>query len=236
MAGSRRTSGKRSNQRRAWSPWTHLVLAIIVVVALQAFVVKLYQVPSASMEQTYLPGDRILVDRTGLISDSFSAGDTIVFVSPSWDAPRDDGFFATTIRRIGDFVGFGPSTNSARLKRIVAGPGQSVSCCDSSGQILVDGASVYEPYVWNNFPFTSETLDCSTQPRSTRCFNEFNVPAGQYVVLGDNRANSADSVSECRDEAVDVNACVRTVGSSEIIGNPVVRLWPLGRFGSTSQD
>lgn len=227
----------RPKGRKGLSPWTHLAIAIIVIVAVQAFVVKLYHVPSGSMEQTFMPGDRVVVDRTGFINAPRANGDTVVFVAPSWDTPVERGVLSNAVRQVGDVIGIGPTSSSARLKRIVAGPGQTVECCDSSGQILVNGASQYEPYVWNNFPFSQGSLDCATEPRSQRCFGAFTVPVGSYVVLGDNRLNSADSVSACREPETDVNSCIRVVRTNEIVGGPIARLWPLNRMSfSVSSD
>ena len=46
------------------------------------------------------------------------------------------------------------------------------------------------------------------------------VPAGEYLVLGDNRADSEDS------------RCFGTIARGQIVGRVLARYWPLGRIGA----
>lgn len=216
----------------------HLVAALTILALVQSFVVKVYQVPSASMEQTLAPGDRILVDRLDLAGGGPRPGDVVVFERPeSWrDGPAPERpAWRTAVGWIGDVFGFGPSNSDALVKRIVAGPGQTAECCDADGRVLVDGAALTEPYVTADLPFEPGSLDCTSTARSPRCFGPITLGPDEYLMLGDNRADSADSVTPCRSTTTAPSAsspCARPVPGDRIIGSAFLRFWPLDRIGA----
>jgi len=222
-------------RRIASHPLTHLLAALVVIALLQTFVVKLYQVPSGSMEQTLRPGDRILANRLAYVAAEPHVGDVVVFARPDgWDAtPREDpGILRSIVGFFGDLVGFGPSNESTLVKRIVAVAGQTVQCCDAEGRIERDGDPVDEPYLGSDLAFDPGVLDCASTPASSRCFAPITVPDGSYLVLGDNRAASSDSLSACRGGG-DPTTCARFVPRSDIVGQVFQVLWPLSRWGQT---
>ena len=110
-------------------------------------------------------------------------------------------------------------------------PGQTVACCSTDGKVTVDGTPLDEPYVYEDLPFTAGTLDCSSSPRSTRCFPEITVPSDNLLVLGDHRSESADSVIGCRG-ATEGPECARFVPEERVVGPVVLRFWPLGDIGA----
>ncbi len=211
-----------------------LVLAFVVFGLVLSFVAKPYAVPSGSMEQTLLPGDRILVNRLAYLGDEPGTGDIVVFeAEEAWGttpAPPSDPLQGI-LRWIGETTGFGPSGPHTLVKRVIAGPGQKVSCCNETGALLVDGEPLDEPYVTNNQEFTPGALDCATTPRSTRCFDEVTVPADSFLMLGDNRANSSDSAAQCRvpDPA---EGCWRWATRAGVVGKAVTVIWPVGRWSA----
>ena len=97
--------------------------------------------------------------------------------------------------------------------------------------MTVDGEPLDEPYIHEDLPFTPGTLDCSTSPRSTRCFPEITVPADNLLVLGDHRSQSADSVIGCRG-ATSGPECARFVPVQRVVGPVVLRFWPLSDAGA----
>src|SRR5690606_5734486 len=128
-------------------------------------------------------------------------GDIVVFdADETWgpDSSADDGPVKGALRWVGEVTGFGPSGSHTLIKRVIAGPGQTVSCCDAEGRLLVNGAPLDEPYIFEDLPFTPGSSDCSTEPLSPRCLPEVTVPKGAYLVMGDHRAASADGAYECR--------------------------------------
>lgn len=223
-----RPPAKARWRRIARSPWSHLVAAIIVLALVQSFVVKLYQVPSESMEPTLTAGDRILINRLAYLGSSPGIGDVIVFNRPdSWgeNEPRDA--LRTVVGWVGDLVGFGPSNHEALVKRVIGVPGSHVECCDDQGRVTVDDAPLDEPYVHSDLAFEAGALDCDTVPASPRCFGPVVVPDDSYLVLGDNRARSSDSVAQCRGS--DEDDCARYVPASQVVGKVLTVLFPFDR-------
>ena len=59
---------------------------------------------------------------------------------------------------------------------------------------------------------------------------EVTVPEGSLLVLGDNRANSADSVVSCRGRA-EADGCARFVREDQVVGPVIARFWPPTAIG-----
>ncbi|MEN0103930.1 MAG: signal peptidase I [Curtobacterium sp.] len=159
------TSTKR--KRPGWKFLRDLVI-IVVAALLASFLVKAYLVrsfyiPSASMENTLLVGDRVLVNELVPKAVGLQRGDVVVFQDPGgW---------------------LGPGMGDDLIKRVIGLPGDTVSCCDADGRLQVNGHAVDEPYV---------VLQSGSNRVSGQDFTE-KVPAGQIWVMGDNRYDSADS-------------------------------------------
>lgn len=199
----------------------------------QAFLVKIFTVPSVSMENTLHEGDRILVNRLAYSQNgSVSDGDVIVFrADESWGhTTSSPTSVKTLIKAAAGALGYGSGNEHYLVKRVVGTPGQTVSCCSTSGQVERDGAPLQEPYVFSDYAFVPGTLDCTSQTRSARCFGPITVPEGRYLVLGDHRGDSSDSVIMCRNPAA-TSDCVRWVQKDEITGRAFAIFWPLNRIG-----
>ncbi|GAA1059027.1 signal peptidase I [Agromyces bracchium] len=214
--------------------WGQLLLAFLVVGLILTFLAKPYVVPSGSMLETLEPGDRILVNRIAFLGSEPVTGDIIVFdADDAWDvpasAPTDP--IRTALRWVGEVTGFGPSGPHTLVKRVIGSSGEVVACCDATGAVLVDGRPIDEPYVSNDFAFEEGTLDCTTTPRSSRCFDEVTVPDESYLVLGDNRSGSRDSAYACR-SADASDDCWRWASHAGIVGEVAAVLWPIPRWGA----
>lgn len=95
-----------------------------------------------------------------------------------------------------------PERSDTYIKRVIGLPDESISF--DGGALSVNGRPVSEPYV------SSETEDFSA-----RMSNE------EYLVLGDNRAQSYDSRA----------AEMGPIGEDAFLGKVRWILWPLSRFG-----
>lgn len=220
-------------RRLLGSTWFHLVAAFVVVGLLLTFVAKPYQVPSESMDPTLQTGDRLIVNRLAYVGTQPTTGDIIVFdADETWGAhsTADAPWWKNAARWLGEVTGFGPSGPHTLVKRVIAGPGQVVECCDAAGALIVDGVPLDEPYVTANIPFDVGVLDCSSEPISLRCFDPVEVPAGSYLVLGDNRANSSDSAAQCRGSSSPDEACWRWATRDGVVGKVGAIFWPIGRW------
>ena len=239
---SRRSSqgGREPHSLPAWRralrhPLAHLAAALLVVALVQGFLVKVYQVPSGSMEQTLLVGDRLLVNRLAYTDNGPGLGDVVVFERPAgWSEPRPDrGALRTMVGWFGDIFGFGPSNSDALVKRVIGVGGDTISCCDAQGRLLRNGQPLDESYLGSDLPFVPDERDCGTTPRSSRCFPEVRVPEGHYLVLGDNRASSGDGIIGCR--GADPEAapgCARFVPRASIVGEVFFVVLPFDRWGT----
>lgn len=214
------------------SAWFPLVASLVATGLVLTFVAKPYSVPSGSMQATLQPGDRILVNRLAYTGADPANGDVIVFdAGVEWDAgaPVQTNPLMAAVRWIGEVTGFGPSGPYTLVKRVIGIPGQSVECCSRDGAVIVDGVPLDEPYVTNDFPFDPGVTDCTTVPASQRCFEPVTVPDDSYLMLGDNRAGSADSAIMCRG-ADAPGGCWRWASRAGIVGKSVVILWPVTRW------
>ena len=172
------------------------VVAIALALVIQGFVVKPYRIPSPSMNDTLLPGDRVLVNRLMYHFRDPQHGDIVVF---TWPVNRKYVF----------------------IKRIIGVPGDTISL--KAGRVYVNGEQISEPYVrqvngvavpTQPAPATAGTT--MSQPWSLQ--QPYEVPAGEYFVMGDNRTESDDS----RDWG--------PVPRRAILGEAVVTFWPLGHL------
>lgn len=222
-------------RRITGSTWFHLIAAFVVVGLLLTFVAKPYLVPSESMESTLQPGDRVLVNRLAYVGAEPATGDVIVFdADETWGSTSasDAPWWKQAARWVGEVTGFGPSGAHTLIKRVIAGPGQVVECCSATGVLTVDGVELDETYLGSDFPFEPETLDCTTEPASLRCFDAVTVPEGSYLVLGDNRTNSSDSAAQCRGVPDPDPSCWRWATREGVVGKAAAIFWPIGRWGA----
>lgn len=222
-------------RRITGNPLVHLVAAFLVLALVQAFLVKLYYVPSGSMEQTLETGDRILVNRLAYLGSEPATGDVVVFnASDAWNgegAKPSSNPLSAAIHWVAGALGIGPSGDHTLVKRVIAGPGDTVSCCDAEGRVLVNGLPIDEPYVFDDFPFEADALGCDSVPASSRCFEEFTVPDDRYFLLGDHRSLSNDSLGLCRGLPGPIDDCVKLMTRSDVVGRVFHIALPFGRWG-----
>jgi signal peptidase I len=205
-------------KRRKRSFWRDLlvivVAALVLTILLKAFVVQVFSIPSGSMENTLLPGERILVSKVVYDFRSIDRGDIVVFSGAgSWDPPTQppSNWFVRIWDGAINLVGIaGPGTDY--VKRVIGLPGDHVACCNAAGQVTVNGVPLSESsYVYPG--------DAPSEMR----FN-ITVPAGRLWVMGDNRGNSDDSRLRQNDPGQG------TIPESAVVGRAFLIIWPLNRF------
>lgn len=219
--------------RRLWDGPLGIFLRVLVSLLLAVLVVRLVgrptQVTSGSMEPTLMTGDHVVVKRVGFDPQHLARGSVVAFGhGRTWQRPElpHTGGLADLVRDLGDLVGVGPSHRTYTVKRAIGVGGDVVSCCSPDGRLVVNGTPTNEPYRGRDFDFSPGRLDCSTIPASTRCWGPIHVPKGELLLVGDNRAGSADAVLACRGHP-GVSTCARLVSADQAIGTVWFRLWPL---------
>jgi signal peptidase I len=210
-------------------------LSFTVLWFVQFFALKVYYIPSSSMEPTLMSTgnaqDRILVDKISKLVAPVNTGQIVVFRKPAtWMAPAERAAFTSPSawRVLSDITGLGKGVGNVLVKRVIATGGETVGCCNTGGSIEVDGKPVGK--VVNDFPFVPGVLDCKSQPESQRCFSNFVVPENHLFVLGDNRMNSADSLQKCRVIGAHWPRCINYVPEQNVIGKVAAIVFPLNRI------
>jgi signal peptidase I len=215
-SGENEKNGKTKRKRPFWRDLTVIVIAALVLtILLKAFVVQVFSIPSGSMENTLLPGDRILVSKLVYRFRPIERGDIVVFSgSGSWDpvTPPPSNPFTRLWGDVTNLVGIaGPGTDY--VKRVIGVPGDHVVCCNAKGQVTVNGVALSEKsYIYPG-----------AAPSQMR-FN-ITVPTGRLWVMGDNRADSDDSRYRIGDPGGG------TIPESAVVGRAFLIIWPLSRFG-----
>lgn len=181
-----------------------VTLAIIVaaIFVIQAFVIVNARIPSASMENTIMTGERLFGNRLAYLFGEPERYDIIIFKYP------DD-------------------ESQLFIKRIIGLPGETViisggevyavDCyTDTTGvsdEELIEDPMMFEDTIMLDDSFIKEPM------------NEdeglvFRVPDDEFFVLGDNRNNSSDS--RYWDD--------HFVSRDEILGEALLRYWPLNKI------
>jgi signal peptidase I len=161
-----------------------VALALGLALAIQAWIVKPYQIPSESMEPTLDVGQRVLVNRFLYHFQDPTIGDVVVFHPPRGaDGEGPQCGVPGGQPKVGEPC---PEPTPERsdqnfIKRIVAGPGDTLSI--RNGHPVVNGVEqTDEPFI--NPCGGGEACN---KPRTIK------IPADHYFMMGDNRGASDDS-------------------------------------------
>jgi signal peptidase I len=189
--------------------------ALLLSLLVKTLLLQAFFIPSVSMEDTLLTGDRILVSRLTPGVFDLQHGDVVVFEDPGGWLPAEPqtsrGPVTDAASAALTFVGLLPQGRGHLVKRVIGLPGDTVACCDQLGRTTIDGAPLDED-------FLKPGAAPSELPFSVT------VPAGSIWVEGDNRQNSKDSRRHQdgpRGGAVPVD---------DVVGRAVVTVWPLDRL------
>jgi signal peptidase I len=209
-------------------------VALTIALLIKTFVVQPFFIPSASMENTLLIGDKVLVNKLIYHIRPISRGDIVVFDGGgSWyanaapaPAPHNpveriyDDTFGALFHAIGGLFGQMPGQTDY-IKRVIGLPGDHVVCCNARGQITVNGVILHE--------------QAYVHPDESPSESHFNVvvPPGRLWVMGDNRLYSADS--RLHDCGYPGATCVPydrdgTIPENMVIGRAFMIVWPPSRI------
>jgi signal peptidase I len=190
-----------------------VALALGLALAIQAWIIKPYRIPSESMEPTLDVGQRVLVSRFIYHLNDPSIGDIVVFHPP---AGADNGTECGIKVKGREPTEVGMScprptvaeSEQNFIKRIVAGPGDTLSV--KNGHPVVNGVEkTDEPYI----------IPCGSAP-ACNLPKTIEIPPDHYFMMGDNRGASDDS------------RFWGPVPRDWIIGEAFATYWPPDRVGT----
>jgi signal peptidase I len=205
-------------------------IAIVVSFVVKTFLVRSFFIPSASMEQTLVIDDRVIVNE--LVPDivPIEHGDVVVFKDPGGWLPASvpvpvNPVAAATEWMLSLFGLASPDSNDHLIKRVIGLPGDTVACCTENGQITINGVPIAEPYI---------TLPAGDTRASAIDFS-VTVPADSLWVMGDNRNNSKDSRYNTDQPGGGFVPVSNVVGRAFVVSWPMSRWAWLGNYPDTFQ-
>lgn len=163
-----------------------IVTALISVCVIFTFFFKISTVVGESMENTLLDGDNVIISA---INSDIEYGDVVVISQPNY-------------------------YEKVLIKRVIAVGGQTISFDRITGNVVVDGVQLDEPYIKENMEFTYSMTKTYT------------VPEGKLFVMGDNRNWSADS----RDMYIGM------IDERYVVGKVLYRVGDLNLFDSNFEE
>jgi signal peptidase I len=120
-------STNRTAGLRNLAEWVAIVVgAIVVALLVKTFLVQAFRIPSASMEDTLLIGDRVMVNKLSYRLHDVNPGDVIVFDRP-------------------EGLPGGAQEPEDLIKRVIGLPGDTLQTVD--GKVLRNGEPLDEPYL-----------------------------------------------------------------------------------------
>lgn len=190
----------RSARRAFWHDmlvWCGL--PVIVVLLVRIFLVGCYVIPSGSMLSTIAPGDKVVTVNIAPWYSQLERGDIVVFKDPANWLPSEERNGLG-----GDYL----------IKRLIGLPGDVVECAGKGQPITVNGKAIDES------AYLRAGVDPSAFPFRVE------VTSGHAFVMGDNRANSADSRYHQDDGEHGL------VPINDIVGVAFARYWPITRISA----
>src|SRR5882724_96456 len=180
---------KRMKHRLAgvWRENRGFALFVVLMIVFRSALADWNDVPSGSMKPTIVEGDRIFVNK---LAYDLRIPLTHVSILRLGDPRR------------GDIVVFDSKSAGLRLvKRVIGLPGDVVEMADN--RLMINGvAARYSNvelaagaiFAVENYGDMTHRIEIAPEGRGAlSSFGPVRVPQGQYLVLGDNRDDSADS-------------------------------------------
>lgn len=173
-------------------------IPVLVILLIRIFLIGAYVIPSGSMMDTIEIGDRVVTSKLTPKIFSLKRGDVVVFHDPANWLNEEQ---ANPLK--GDYL----------IKRVIGLPGDTVECEGNGQPVTINGEPI------NETAYIRPGVAPSSFPFSVK------VSEGHVFVLGDNRANSADSRYHLEDGDSGL------VPIDKVVGVGLVTFWPLNRVG-----
>jgi signal peptidase I len=198
-ATARRAAARRANQPQTFGAalldWIKsMAMGLLVFLVIRTLALQTYTIISGSMENTFLIGDFIVVNKVAY-------GATLPGTHarlPGYDHPDR-----------GDIVVFKSNHDTptvSLVKRLIAAPGDTIAMKD--GVVLLNGKAQSEPYIRHTRPEDAGLTDDHMKWQASHLLHQDStatylptrdtwgplvVPPDSYFMMGDNRDESYDS-------------------------------------------
>jgi len=194
-----------------------IIFALFLAFLIKTFLVQAFYIPSGSMQNTLAIGDRVLVNRAAVwLGSNPQRGEVVVFQDPGgWLEGSETTPSSNWLTSALSFIGVLPQDNGDLIKRVIGVGGDHVVCCNSQGQLTVNGVALNETYL---YPGDS----AGSGPNGTF---DITVPQGRLWVMGDHRGVSLDSRSHQQ-----LNG--GTIPVSAVVGRADLIIWPPSHWGT----
>lgn len=211
MSDYRRSHNKKEEKEKSIGKVIlDYVITIAVVIGIGFFVMNFIlvnaEIPSGSMENTIMAGDRVFGNRLQYMFSDPQRYDIVIFKYP-------DDESQLFIKRI---IGL-PNETVIITGGEVYVADSSIVTTDISDEELINNPTMLQGVKKLDDSFIAESMD-------TAYSGVFRVPSDSYFMMGDNRNHSKDS-------RYWVN---KFVAREKIVGKAVLRYWPITKIGFLS--
>jgi signal peptidase I len=195
---------KMTPAEEAWDLAKTVFFAVAIALVLRIVIFQPFNIPSGSMKPNLLVGDFLVVSKPTFGYSKAS------LVYPLTRIPTEGRILQGASPERGDVVVFKnrKDGNKDYIKRVIGMPGDQIQMI--GGLLHINGQPVQKEFVevgedvcgGGDAPIYRETLDngvsyivqeCSGDDGGLDNVGPYNVPAGHYFMMGDNRDQSQDS-------------------------------------------
>ena len=190
-------SGTKEKLLNFWAESRTLILFLIVMILFRSAIADWNQVPTGSMKPTILEGDRVVVNKLAYdLKVPFTNWQLQQWANPT----------------LGEIVTFySPKDEKLLIKRVIGTPGDTITMRNNQlfindepatyGELDQEVVHQLDLFQRHRHAFFMEKIGderhpVMMRPSAPNHYNSFGptkVPADHYLMLGDNRDNSADS-------------------------------------------
>lgn len=196
-----------------------IIIAVVLALLVRYYIGTPTIVQQQSMQTTFMPGDRLILNRINNKSTKkYTRGDIITFEAPSTSIVSNANVdFENPVAEYNNepkglwnkFVRYVLEINKkSYIKRIIGVAGDHIEIKDN--HVFLNGLLLNEEYL---------DFGVKTNMNGNGIFSDIIVPEGYVFVLGDNREHSIDS------------RCFGCVPLSKVESKVWIRFWPLSKFG-----
>ena len=196
-----------------------IAVALGLAIAIQAFLVKPFRIPSPSMVPTLDVGQRVLVDRVSSHFGTWARGDILVFHPPK--GAESDQCGSPKDKDTGYPCALPVATASSQnyIKRVVALPGEWLRVDHNEAFVSKSANGPFEAIPQGYI--AKGATNCTQAPGGTCTLpHPIQVPPNSFFMMGDNREESDDS------------RVWGPVPKKWIIGRAFFTYWPPSRIGT----